>query len=59
MKLAYLKENSIKEAIHVEASSISMGLVLDNKVLLGVVTQGDIVKFTYNENTLLVKSKIS
>ena len=55
MNLAILnKENSIKQAIKtIRESSISIGLVLDEKVLIGVVTQGDILKYIYGENSLI------
>ena len=57
MKIAILNKNqTIKEAIiQIKESSFSIGLVLDGKILIGVLTQGDILKFIYTENTFFGK----
>ena len=57
MKLAILnKEFSIKDSINlIKSSGISIGLVIENERLIGVLTQGDIIKHIVNENSIFGK----
>ena len=57
MKLAILnKEFSIKDSINlIKSSGISIGLVIENERLIGVLTQGDIIKHIVSENSIFGK----
>tara|TARA_B100001250_G_C19808396_1_gene794547 strand:+ start:379 stop:720 length:342 start_codon:yes stop_codon:yes gene_type:complete len=59
MKLYFLnKDDSLKDSIKtIKVSNISIGLVLEDETLIGVITQGDILKFIYDENSIFGKVK--
>ena len=57
MNIAILNKNqTIKEAIvQIKESSFSIGLVIEGRTLVGVLTQGDILKYIYTENSFFGK----